>query len=470
MAEKTLDYDRAIVPQETGYWCGPASTQVVLNSRGIHQSEADLALRLRTHTGGTDYIGQFPAVLNDFTAAGYFHRDVPDPPSQAQKDQLWFDLTCSINGGHGVIANFWAPVSNYPRGVKGSVSPRYGGGTVFHYVAAMGYDDDPALRAVWIADSGFQPQGYWISFEQFASLVGGKGYAAAPGPSAPAPVEAPATPGLTVETLAEAMGGTVSLDRYRSLLPAFRDAMIAAGCTTIERAAMWCAQLGHESGGLRWMEEIADGSDYEGRRDLGNSQPGDGTRFKGRGPIQITGRHNYGELSRWAHSRGLVPSPTFFLDQPAQLASDRYGFLGAVWYWTAARPQINSLCDDRNLEGVTRAINGGLNGIDDRRTRYMWCLNLGAALLPDGGPLMALTHEEQVELLAKTRELHDALLKPRPSLVDDGDPNTEPPRFDTPTFAQTADFHAFHAHQLAAEAAANTAAIKSKLEGQLHVL
>lgn len=268
----------------------------------------------------------------------------------------------------------------------------------------------------------------------------------------PAPVPAGAGGGLTAEVLSQAMGGAVSLDRYRQLLPAFTDAMIAAGCTTVERAAMWCAQLGTESGGLRWMEEIASGADYEGRRDLGNSQPGDGVRFKGRGPIQITGRHNYSELSHWAHGRGLVPSPTFFLDQPAQLSGDRYGFLGAVWYWTAARPQINSLCDARNLEAVTRAINGGLNGIDDRRARYQRCLEIGAALLPDGGFLMALSHEDQVELLTKVRDLHRMLIDPEPSMVDGT-------LFSAATLIRTGDYHAAHAH-------ANTEEILKKLGGQ----
>jgi predicted chitinase len=152
-------------------------------------------------------------------------------------------------------------------------------------------------------------------------------------------------------------------------------------CTTVDHIAMWMAQVGHESGGLKYMEEIADGSAYEGRPGLGNTQPGDGRRFKGRGPIQITGRRNYTKLSRWAHSRGLVPSPTFFVDQPQELASDTYGFIGVVWYWTVARPQINSLCDKNDLEGVTRAINGGLNGLDDRRNRWNRCRAMGPSLL-----------------------------------------------------------------------------------------
>ncbi|MGN0100774.1 MAG: C39 family peptidase [Dietzia sp.] len=191
---------------------------------------------------------------------------------------------------------------------------------------------------------------------------------------------------MDAATLAEAMGRVTGVD-YHALAGPFTDAMQAADITNVNRAAMWCAQLGHESVGLKYMREIHDGSNYEGRRDLGNVHPGDGRRFRGRGPIQITGRNNYATLSRWAHGRGLVPTPTFFVDDPVALEQPRYGFLGAVWYWTVARPQINGLADARNLEAVTRAINGGLNGIDDRRNRYHRCLAIGGRLLTPGGPV-----------------------------------------------------------------------------------
>lgn len=185
MAEKMLDYARGIVPQETPYWCGPASTQVVLNGHGIRETEKSLAAQLGTHTGGTDHVGLFPGVLNKYTNAGYYSRTMPnDPATREQVERLWSDITASINGGHGVVANIVAPMSNYPRGVKGSASPRYVGGTVYHYVALMGYDDNPSARAVWVADSGFQPQGYWVSFDQLATLIPPKGYVAAPGPAA----------------------------------------------------------------------------------------------------------------------------------------------------------------------------------------------------------------------------------------------------------------------------------------------
>ena len=190
---------------------------------------------------------------------------------------------------------------------------------------------------------------------------------------------------MDAQTLAQAMGNVPGVD-YTALSPGFNEAMVAAGVTTVRRAAMWCAQLGHESVGLRYMREIWGPTPaqrgYEGRVDLGNTRPGDGKRFMGRGPIQVTGRHNYTSLSQWAHKEGLVPTPTFFVDNPTELEKPRHGFLGAVWYWTTQRP-LNQLSDAGDLTGATRAINGGTNGINDRRARYNRALALGEALLPE---------------------------------------------------------------------------------------
>ncbi|WP_395308322.1 C39 family peptidase [Mycobacterium sp. AMU20-3851] len=380
MSEKILPYDRTIVVQETPFWCGPASTQVVLNSRGIREAEGDLARAIGTTTAGTDFIGLIERVLDKkIPDARYTSVNMPnDPPTAAQRDKLWSDIVDSINSGFGAVMNWVAPPSNYPRGVKGSASPKYRGGTVFHYVACMGYDDTPGGRALWIADSGFDPFNYWISFDQAATLIPPKGYCYADVDVNPLAPDSPSD--QTAEILMRAMGGSVSFDRYRALLPAVSRALQESDCTSEGRIAMWLAQIGHESGGLKYMEEIADGSAYEGRRDLGNLQHDDGRRFKGRGPIQVTGRHNYTQVSQWAHSRGLVPSPTFFVDSPELLGNDEFGFLGAVWYWTVARPDINAQADADDLEGVTRRINGGVNGLEDRMLRWNRCRAMGSEL------------------------------------------------------------------------------------------
>lgn len=398
MTEKVLAYDAGIVPQEKSWDCGPASTQVVLNGRSVFYSEDDLTRRIGTDEDGTDYVGLIEPVLNGFLPEAQYSSVYieNDPPTAAQGAQLWADIRRSIDAGYGVVMNWVAPPSNYPRGVKGSSSPTYGGGTVFHYVACMGYDDE--ARAVFIADPGFQPHGYWISFDQCASLIPPKGYAAAHPVGA---TEPPAPPADPAQILSDAMGGRLSLDNYRELLPAVSEALQACEATTVDRIAMWVAQIGHESAGLYYTEEIADGWAYEGRADLGNTYPGDGPRFKGRSWIQITGRSNYTRLSQWAFENGLVPSPTFFVDYPEKLADD--AGLGAAWYWVIARPDINALSDARDLDSVTERINGGLNGIEDRQVRYNNALAMGSTLLS----LIGLTEGEDDDMASWTPDLVD---------------------------------------------------------------
>lgn len=180
--EKVLDYSRLNVKQDTYYNCGPASTQtVVLSATGRLVGEGELGQALRTSVNGTDYIGLVAPVLNQYVPNGeYVTKDMPnDPPSQSQKDELWNDIKGSIDVGRGVVANIVAPPSNYPRAVSPStISPAYGGGTVYHYIAVMGYTQEASgFRRYWVADSGFTPYGYWISHDQLASLIPPKGYA-----------------------------------------------------------------------------------------------------------------------------------------------------------------------------------------------------------------------------------------------------------------------------------------------------
>ncbi|MEV1295760.1 hypothetical protein [Pseudonocardia sp. NPDC049635] len=173
-----------------------------------------------------------------------------------------------------------------------------------------------------------------------------------------------------------------SRTRAQRYAEAMNTAMLAASCTTVNRAAMWCAQVGHETLGLYYQEELADGSAYEGRKSLGNTQPGDGPRFKGRGWIQLTGRDNYTAFSRWCFTRGLVPAVDHIVRSPALVAEPPWSGLAAAWYWTVARPTINARADAADLDAVTRLINGGTNGLDDRRSRWEGALKLGARLLP----------------------------------------------------------------------------------------
>jgi putative chitinase len=190
---------------------------------------------------------------------------------------------------------------------------------------------------------------------------------------------------MDAKTLSEAMGGTLSLDRYAALLPAFETAMRTAGINTPLRAAHFCAQLAHESVGLKYQSEIwgptAAQLTYNGRMD---NRPGtdDWSRFRGHGWIQITGRDNHTAVSKWAHGKGLVPTATYFVDHPEALGDDQHVGIGPAWYWTVARPQLNSLCDRDDVVAVTKSINGGTNGLADRQSRLARCKALGSRLLP----------------------------------------------------------------------------------------
>ena len=175
---KILDHTYSV--QETGYWCGPGSSQIVLTARGIDVPEAQLAAELGTTVNGTDWIGQITAVLARRTGQQYVTREIPnDPPTQAQKDLLRSDITKSIDGGNGVVANIVAPPGNQPPGY-----PAWQ--TIYHYIAIVGYDD---AQGVYVADpanfSGIH--NYWLSWDKIASLIAPKGYSCAPTGAPPAP-------------------------------------------------------------------------------------------------------------------------------------------------------------------------------------------------------------------------------------------------------------------------------------------
>lgn len=123
------------------------------------------------------------------------------------------------------------------------------------------------------------------------------------------------------------------------------------------RLAHFMGQCAHESGGFRYMEEIASGAAYEGRKDLGNTEPGDGRRYKGRGPIQLTGRANYRASGR---RLGLALE-----EHPEMVAYPSVGLLVGVDYW--ADRELNALADRDDLLSITRKINGGTNGLEERR-------------------------------------------------------------------------------------------------------
>lgn len=123
------------------------------------------------------------------------------------------------------------------------------------------------------------------------------------------------------------------------------------------RLAHFMAQLIHESGSFRYMEELASGQAYEGRKDLGNTEPGDGKRYKGRGPIQITGRANYRAFGR---KIGIDIER-----HPEIAATPSIGLHLALEYWKDRK--LNERADADDVLGITKRINGGTNGLADRK-------------------------------------------------------------------------------------------------------
>jgi predicted chitinase len=135
---------------------------------------------------------------------------------------------------------------------------------------------------------------------------------------------------------------------------------------TPKRQAAFLAQLAHESRELRYMEEIASGAAYEGRKDLGNTQPGDGKRYKGRGPIQLTGRANYRAAGK---ALGLDLE-----EHPEKAATPDLGCRVAGWFWTTRG--LNALADRGDFKQITRRINGGYHGLANRQRYYQRALEV----------------------------------------------------------------------------------------------
>ncbi len=167
-------------------------------------------------------------------------------------------------------------------------------------------------------------------------------------------------PGLTEKKLQGIYvhGSSARIARYFAGLVA---KMTENAINTALRRVHFLAQIGHESKELIYSEEIASGRAYEGRRDLGNTQPGDGVRFKGRGLIQITGRENYTKYGR-ARGRNFSSSTAAaqLLATDPSLAVD-----ASCWFWNDHN--LNRLADRDNVLAITKIINGGANGLADRK-------------------------------------------------------------------------------------------------------
>ncbi len=171
---------------------------------------------------------------------------------------------------------------------------------------------------------------------------------------------------LTPEQLAQCTGATQ--DRAEQWTGAINQAMAMYDISTPARQAAFLAQIGHESGRLKYTTELWGPTPaqarYEGRLDLGNTQLGDGSKFRGHGLIQTTGRGNHARARDRLRKRFPEMAVPDFENDPKALAQPEWAALSAADYWDMRG--LNDLADAGDFIGITKKINGGLNGLDDR--------------------------------------------------------------------------------------------------------
>ncbi len=173
---------------------------------------------------------------------------------------------------------------------------------------------------------------------------------------------------MTPELIKACVGKGCTLELARKYAFFLTATMVEFDINTPQRQAAYLAQVGQESGGLQWFHEMwgptpaqkAYEPPSESATRLGNTQPGDGRRFAGRGPIQITGRYNYRLLGPML-GLDLEGNP-LLLDDPETACRSS----GAFWKLKGC----NALADLGDFKGLTKRINGGLNGFAERLVRW----------------------------------------------------------------------------------------------------
>ena len=163
----------------------------------------------------------------------------------------------------------------------------------------------------------------------------------------------------------------VSADQLRAIgwrnfnIDELNNCLSRFGITTLPRIRHFISQCSHESACGVYTQEIASGTAYNGRTDLGNTQPGDGPRFKGAGYIQLTGRYNYQRFANFIGDQNVM--------QGVAYVAAHYPWTSAGYWWYANN--MNALCDSgASVETITRRVNGGINGLSSRQMYYNRCV------------------------------------------------------------------------------------------------
>lgn len=178
-------------------------------------------------------------------------------------------------------------------------------------------------------------------------------------------------------------------DLLRAIVDNFNDLAPNFGVTTDLRVCHFFAQAAVETAWFDTLQEYASGEEYEGRKDLGNTHPGDGRKYKGRGIFQVTGRYNY-EVFGKKMGLDLINNPQLLLDP-------RNAVLSALYFWQSRN--MNAIADRDDIDAASRAVNGGYNGIDERRRAVSVLKStIGGVSI---GPGSSLVDVENVQLMLK---------------------------------------------------------------------
>ncbi len=208
-----------------------------------------------------------------------------------------------------------------------------------------------------------------VDYPTFQALVTGCSAPKPPTPSsaptqppvtqAPVPLAPVPASGITAAQLRCVMTRLTAAQSEQYVAP-LNAAMSLREINTNLRIAAFLAQIAHESGELRYWNELGNCNYLEGRKDLGNTSPGDGCRYKGRGPLQLTGKANYAAAGK---SLGMP-----LVDVPESVSRPEAGFASSVWFWSSRG--LNKWADAGDFDAITYRVNGGYNGKASRDAYY----------------------------------------------------------------------------------------------------
>lgn len=176
-----------------------------------------------------------------------------------------------------------------------------------------------------------------------------------------------ATVGAAKESIVQGVTGKLSGNR-QSYRDAIWQVMAKHGITSKNEVAAFLSQIAVETGNLKWVEELASGAAYNGRKDLGNTQPGDGPRFKGRGLIQLTGRANYERFAKSIGRPDILQNPQLVSQDPVLAVES------AIFYWKT-RKGLRQAAQAGDIVKVSKLVNGGTNHLKERVANFQSYLN-----------------------------------------------------------------------------------------------